>query len=134
MGFRKVIENTEGPCNQKTIDDLFIQLDADRNGYIDFNEFVDGIFSGKLGGFSGSNQKMSSLLTVRPATPGYKKLPDLQTSPVNNRNTDDIIRGVKKLHQGRIATKPKGVVRGQYARRDRDVALQSHLKKLMRSY
>merc|ERR1719174_936756 len=144
--FQSVVDNShDHSFGGRAVTDVFDQLDANGDGFIDFNEFVEGIFSGKLdqsnfasGRRSGrpnstdSRRSRGTNLSGLSIT-GVGTGRNPAYSPIKSKgkgSTNDLILGMRTLT--RPKTKSKGG--GSYQRRDRGVALNTHLKNLMRSY
>lgn len=146
--FQSVVDDShDHSFGGKTVNDVFNQLDLNGDGFIDFNEFVEGVFSGKLDqnpksgrkktrrpnsnpdstrGGASARTDLSGILSVgKPA--GSRRGPVY--SPIK-RSTNNLILGMRAL------AKPRKQLAGggSYQRRDRGVALNTHLKNLMRSY
>ena len=120
--FQSVIDNSHDHSFGNTaIKDVFEQLDSNGDGFIDFNEFVEGVFSGKLkqntpnsgrpktwrrnsnpDSKSVAGSDLSGILSVK--TTGSRRS-NVQFSPIKG-STENLILGMRSL--GKPKTKAKG--------------------------
>ena len=119
--FQSVVDNAhDHSFGGKAVTDVFDKLDANGDGFIDFNEFVEGIFSGKLDQSSFGSGRRSGRPNSNPdsrrsrgtnlsglSITGVGTGRNPAYSPIKSKgSTNDLILGMRTLT--RPKTKAKG--------------------------